>query len=155
PQEAIVRTRIRQLACSVAVAAVAGSCGSTRPSRTAQTSPSTRISSGQSAEPRAGAGDDPPPSSYLPVIEGEPFLTMLARLKGEKAEVERQHASLLADRYDLADRAAVGVTMSRGKPIQGGVRVRLVPGTTWDKLASTAPETIRAQGTWPKGFLPL
>jgi hypothetical protein len=31
----------------------------------------------------------------------------------------------LRDRYDLADRPVQGVTMTRGKPVQGGVRVKL------------------------------
>ena len=31
--------------------------------------------------------------------------------------------ALLGERYDLADRPAPGVTMSRGKPVQEGVRV--------------------------------
>ena len=38
--------------------------------------------------------------------------------------MKRQQA-LLAERYDLANRPAPGVTMSRGKPVQDGVRVKL------------------------------
>jgi hypothetical protein len=36
--------------------------------------------------------------------------------------------ALLGQRYDLSDRAAAGVTMSGGKPIQDGVRVKLPGG---------------------------
>jgi cytochrome c peroxidase len=52
-------------------------------------------------------------------------------------------------------RPAPGVTMSRGKPVQGGVRVKLPPGVTWDALAQMTPEQIRAKNLWPAGFYPL
>jgi len=39
--------------------------------------------------------------------------------------------------------------------VQGGVRVRLPQGMTWDRLASMTPEDIRAQGAFPAGFLRL
>jgi cytochrome c peroxidase len=46
--------------------------------------------------------------------------------------------------------------MSGGrKPVQGGVRVKLPPGVTWDSLAQMSPDEIRARGLLPKGFLPL
>src|SRR5262249_8411633 len=59
------------------------------------------------------------------------------------------------ERYDLGDHPAAGVTMSRGKPLQEGVRVKLTSGMTWDKLAAMTPEEIRDKGLWPKGFTPL
>jgi cytochrome c peroxidase len=62
---------------------------------------------------------------------------------------------LLKQRYDLSDRRAKGVTMSRGKPIQEGVRVKLPSGMTWEKLAALSPEEIKEKGVWPAGFLPL
>jgi cytochrome c peroxidase len=62
---------------------------------------------------------------------------------------------LLKERYDLSDRPATDVTMSRGKAIQTGVRVKLSPGLTWQKLASMSPDEIRQKGLFPKGFLPL
>ncbi|TMB72254.1 MAG: hypothetical protein E6J54_10575 [Deltaproteobacteria bacterium] len=40
-------------------------------------------------------------------------------------------------RYDLANRAAQGITMSRGKPVERGVRVRLSEGMTWERLANS------------------
>jgi hypothetical protein len=58
----------------------------------------------------------------------------MARLKAEKAEVMRRQQSLLNERYDLADRAAAGVTMTRGKSVQDGVRVKLSRGMTWQQL---------------------
>ena len=55
-----------------------------------------------------------------------------------------------------SDRPAKGVTMSRGKPVQEGVRVKLPEGVqSWQQLADMTPEEIREKGLWPKGFLPL
>ena len=45
--------------------------------------------------------------------------------------------------------------MTRGKAVQEGVRVRLPEGMTWEKLAAMSPAEIKAQGVFPKGFLPL
>lgn len=45
--------------------------------------------------------------------------------------------------------------MSRGKPVQGGVRVKLPPGTTWEGLAALTPEEVRDKSSWPAGFFPL
>ncbi|AUX26723.1 cytochrome B6 [Sorangium cellulosum] len=113
------------------------------------------------AGPRAPMNANPPPgpevprTSYLPVVDTEPFATIMARMKAEKPSVMKRQRALLEQRYDLADRPARGVTMSRGKPVQAGVRVKLPKGTTWEALAALTPEAIRAQGLWPKGFLPL
>ncbi|HTR16558.1 MAG TPA: hypothetical protein VMI52_05935, partial [Acetobacteraceae bacterium] len=60
-----------------------------------------------------------------------------------------------AERYDLADRPAQGATMSRGKPLQEGVRVKLPADTTWDQLAAMTPDEIRDKDLFPKGFYPL
>jgi hypothetical protein len=57
--------------------------------------------------------------------------------------IEKEHSDLLAERYDLADRPAPGITMSRGKPVQGGVRVKLPQAATWDSLAALTPDQIR------------
>ena len=63
-----------------------------------------------------------PPSSYAPVVINEPFATVLARMSGAKTAVNKRQADLLAQRYDLSNQPAAGVTMSRGKAMQGGVR---------------------------------
>jgi cytochrome c peroxidase len=68
--------------------------------------------------------------------------------------MSRQEA-LLKARYDLADRPERGVKMTRGKAVQGGVRVKLPPGVTWHQLAAMPPEEIRRRNLWPQGFLPL
>jgi cytochrome c peroxidase len=45
--------------------------------------------------------------------------------------------------------------MTRGKPIQVGVRVKLPPNETWDSLAAMSPDQIRSAELFPQGFLPL
>jgi cytochrome c peroxidase len=94
-------------------------------------------------------------TSYAPVDITEPFSSILARLSAEKPEVERQHMAVLNERYDLSDRPATGVTMDRVKPVQGGIRVKLSAGSTWETLAGLPPEQIRDQNLFPKGFYPL
>jgi cytochrome c peroxidase len=96
----------------------------------------------------------PRPTSYTNVIE-EDFATVMARMKGQKAQIQQRHSALLNERYDLANRAAAGVTMSRGKPVQEGVRVKLRSGNTWDSLAALSPAEIKNRDLWPAGFLPL
>ena len=85
----------------------------------------------------------------------EPFDALVQRLQRDKPTFARRQQDLLATRYDLANRPVDGVTMSRGKPVQGGVRVKLTANTTWDSLANMAPAQIKAQNLWPAGFLPL
>ena len=85
----------------------------------------------------------------------EDFAATMARMKAAKAEVMKRHQDLLAERYDLSNRPASGVTMARGKAVQEGVRARLPQGMTWDGLAAMTPEEIRDKDAFPKGFLPL
>ena len=94
-------------------------------------------------------------SSYSPVVIGEAFATVMSRMTAAKPAIEQRQADLLAARYDLSNRPAQGVTMSRGKPVQEGVRVKLPPGMTWGKLAAMSPEEIREKNLFPKGFYPL
>jgi hypothetical protein len=84
------------------------------------------------------------------VAADEEFGALVKRLQGEKASFAKRQQDLLATRYDLGDQAAQGVTMSRGKPVQEGVRVRLPKETTWEKLASMTPDEIKAKGLWPR-----
>jgi len=85
----------------------------------------------------------------------EDFTALVRRLQQEKPTFAKRQKDLLALRYDLADRPAPGVTMSRGKPVQEGVRVRLSRGMTWDKLAAMTSEEIKSKDLWPAGFFPL
>jgi cytochrome c peroxidase len=101
------------------------------------------------------AAAQPSPSSYAPVTGLEDFQTVMKRMTEAKPGVTKQHQDLLAQRYDLSDRPARGVTMSRGKPIQEGVRVKLPNGMTWQQLAEMSPEDIHGKNLWPKGFYPL
>jgi cytochrome c peroxidase len=94
-------------------------------------------------------------SSYAPVDSKEEFATVMTRMKAAKAAVLKRHMDLLAERYDLTNRPASGVTMARGKAVQEGVRARLPQGMTWDKLGAMSPEEIRNGDAFPRGFLPL
>ncbi len=94
-------------------------------------------------------------SSYSPVVIQEDFATTMARMSSAKAGIMQRQMALLEERYDLSDRAATGVTMSRGKPIQAGVRVKLRGGTTWERLAKMSPEEVHDADAFPLGFMPL
>jgi cytochrome c peroxidase len=108
----------------------------------------------------AGAGvlrpqDTKVPSSYMTVDIHETFAAIMTRMTAVKAEIMRRQMDLLAQRYDLSDRAAKGATMSRGKPLQEGVRVKLPTNVTWDQLSKMSAQDIKERGLFPKGFLPL
>lgn len=94
-------------------------------------------------------------SSYAPVDIKEDFAAILARMKAAKPEIMKRQMDLLAARYDLANRPAKDVTMSRGKPIQEGVRATLPQGMTWETLQATSPDEIREKDVFPSGFFPL
>ncbi|MGZ6114998.1 MAG: cytochrome B6 [Gemmatimonadaceae bacterium] len=85
----------------------------------------------------------------------EDFPTLTKRLQAEKPTFAKRQQALLAERYDLVDRPAKGTTMSRGKPVQDGVRVKLPADMTWEKLAALSPQEVKERGLWPLGFLPL
>lgn len=95
------------------------------------------------------------PTSYMKVDITEPFQVTMDRMKAARPAIERRQQELLAQRYDLANRPAPGVTMTRGKPVQEGVRVRLPRGITWQQLAGMSADDIKAKGLFPAGFLPL
>jgi cytochrome c peroxidase len=89
------------------------------------------------------------------VVITEDLAATVTRMKGEKPAILARQQALLTERYDLSDRPAKEVTMTRGKAVQEGVRVKLHGGMTWEKLAALTPEEIKEKGLWPKGFLPL
>ena len=93
-------------------------------------------------------------SSYTSVVE-EDFGKVMAKMKGEKAAVMKRQMDLLGERYDLSNKALKGVTMSRGKAVQEGVRAKLPQGVTWDKLAGMGPAETREKNLFPAGFMPL
>jgi cytochrome c peroxidase len=94
-------------------------------------------------------------SSYSPVVIKESFETIIGRMKAAKPEVMKRQMDLLNERYDLSNRPAAGVTMSRGKPVQEGIRIKPPVGMTWERLAGMSPEEIREKGLFPAGFFPL
>ena len=94
-------------------------------------------------------------TSYAPVVIKDDFETVMARMKTAMPAVMKKQMDLLNERYDLSDRPGKGVTMSKGKPVQKGVRVKLPDGMSWDKLAAMSPEKIREQDLFPAGFFPL
>lgn len=94
-------------------------------------------------------------TSYAPVDIKEDFASIMARMKAAKPVVEKKHMDLLNLRYDLSNQPAKGVTMSRGKAVQEGVRAKLPKGMTWEKLAAMSPEEIREKDLFPAGFFPL
>jgi cytochrome c peroxidase len=91
----------------------------------------------------------------MPVALNEDFSNTMSRMKMEKPAVMKRQMDLLQERYDLRNDPAPGVTMTSGKPVQQGVRVKLAPGTSWEKLNGMTPEEIRAGDFFPQGFLPL
>jgi cytochrome c peroxidase len=108
-----------------------------------------------SVSQQARAAEPEKPSSYMPVVVPETFATIMARMKAAKADIEKRQSNLLNDRYDLGDRPSKTVTMTRGKPIQEGVRVKLPKGVTWEQLAAMRPDEIRDKDVFPAGFYPL
>jgi cytochrome c peroxidase len=102
----------------------------------------------QNAEPRGK-------TSYMPVDITESFASIMARMVAAKPRIEKEHSDLLAQRYDLGDHPVQGVMMSRGKPVQGGVRAKPPAGESWDDLAALSPDQIRERDLFPRGFLPL
>ena len=94
-------------------------------------------------------------SSYSPVVIKEDFATIMARMKAAKPEVMKRQMDLLSERYELGNRPAAAVTMSRGKPIQEGVRAKLPQGMNWERLAAMSPEEIQGRNLFPAGFYPL
>jgi cytochrome c peroxidase len=130
-----------------------------------------RTSAAQDARPATDEGKAAPivsqvraPKLIAPVVplrvetalqEKDDFASIMAKMKAAKPEIEKKHRDLLEARYDLANRAADGTTMSRGKKIQEGPRVKLTKDLTWDKLAAMSPNEIRDQGLFPGGFMPL
>src|SRR5712692_4841679 len=111
--------------------------------------------SAQEADKKPAQEADQKKSSYMPVDIKEDFAEIMTRMKRAKPEVMQRQMDLLKARYDLSNRPAKGVTMSRGKPIQEGVRITLPKEMTWEKLATLSAEEIREKDIFPAGFLPL
>lgn len=85
----------------------------------------------------------------------EDFSTLTKRLQTGKPNFAQRQQSLLAERYDLAHLPSPSTAMSRGKPVQNGIRVKLPRGMTWESLAALSPQEVKNRHLWPAGFLPL
>src|SRR5262245_7929402 len=72
----------------------------------------------------------------------ESFENLVMRLTAGKPQFAQRQQNLLKERYDLANKPVEALTMPRGRAVQGGVRVRLKEGTTWDSLAAMTPDGI-------------
>jgi len=90
-----------------------------------------------------------------PLLKSEPLPQVIARTQKEKPMFAQRQQDLLNARYDLSNRPAGGVTMSRGKAVQDGVRVKLPAGISWELLGTLPPDEIKKRKAWPAGFLPL
>lgn len=95
------------------------------------------------------------PTSYMPVIINEAFSSVLQRMSAAKQAINDRQQELLKQRYDLANTPSKTATMSNGKPVQDGVRVKLPSGMSWDMLTKMSPEEIKSKDLFPQGFLPL
>jgi len=102
-----------------------------------------------------GIAEEMPPNSYAPVVAKESFQQTVQRMSQAKPEIMKRQMNLLEERYDLSKKATHEITMSRGKAVQKGVRVRLPEGITWEELSELSVAEIHNKALWPKGFLPL
>ncbi len=96
-----------------------------------------------------------PPDPATPSSSATAFAETMKKMSEARPGIMKASAQFLAERYDLSDRPAKGVTMSRGKAVQEGVRAKLPSGVTWDQLAAMSPAEVKAKNLWPAGFLPL
>jgi cytochrome c peroxidase len=83
------------------------------------------------------------------------FQAVVEKMVAAKPGIEAKHQALLEARYDLSDQPSAEVKMTRGRPIQTGIRVKLPADVTWEFLATESPEEIKAKGVYPEGFKPL
>ncbi len=91
----------------------------------------------------------------MPVVSQEDFAAVMARMSAAKAAIMQRQQALLELRYDLTNRPAGGVTMSRGMSVQTGVRITLQGGMTWEGVARMSPEEISDKNVFPAGMMPL
>jgi cytochrome c peroxidase len=110
-----------------------------------------------------GPADPPPNAPPPPAMCGDmngggdqhvDFPTLMATKVAEKDIAMSRQLALLEQRYDLSNRAGA-LQMTRGKPVQQGVRVKLPEGLSWQDLAALTPEEIRERGLFPSGFRAL
>ncbi|HMJ15175.1 MAG TPA: hypothetical protein VK524_27360, partial [Polyangiaceae bacterium] len=118
------------------------------------------IENGERADFSGAPANAPPPPASCGDRNGGgdqhvDFMKLMETKIAEKPAAMLRQIALLRSRYDLADRPSAGVNMTRGKPLQGGVRVLLRSGYTWESLAALTPEEVRRRDVFPDGFFPL
>ncbi|HZI82924.1 MAG TPA: cytochrome B6 [Casimicrobiaceae bacterium] len=96
----------------------------------------------------------PPDTTYRP-LPTQPFSVVKADDEAQKPKVMQRQAGTLAERYDLSNRPTSTMMSGGRKAVQGGVRVKLRQGVTWDSLAQLTPDAIRERNLLPDGFKPL
>jgi cytochrome c peroxidase len=97
----------------------------------------------------------PPDATYRP-LPTLPLSLVKANDEAQKPMVMQRQQAIFEQRYDLSDQPIPDVMMSGGrKPVQGGVRIKLPAGITWDNLSAMSPDEIRERGLLPAGFMPL
>jgi len=69
-------------------------------------------------------------TSYQPIAIDQPFATRMGQDVAAKPGIEREHQTLLEERYDLGDHPAGRYDGTR-KTAAGSVRVKLPPRVTW------------------------
>lgn len=92
--------------------------------------------------------------TYAPVVV-PPFDEVYNQDVEERDEVVAKQKELLAERYDLSDKASDLWMSGKRKKVQEGVRVKPPEVADWQELSEMTPDEIREQGLWPKGFRPL
>jgi cytochrome c peroxidase len=85
----------------------------------------------------------------------ETFDQVMSRMSKERRPLQQKAVALLEARYDLSDRPSKEDRMSRGKPVQEGVRAKLPAGADWKTLLGLSPEQIKERGLFPEGYMPL
>jgi cytochrome c peroxidase len=96
----------------------------------------------------------PPDATYRP-LPTQPFSAVKASDEAQKSKVMQRQAATLSARYDLSNRPTDTLMAGGRKAVQGGVRVKLPQGTTWDALAQLSPEDIKERNLLPEGFKPM
>jgi cytochrome c peroxidase len=95
-------------------------------------------------------------SIYRPTVTRRDLPTVIRDDEAAREGVMARQREVLQARYDLSDRPHPDVMMSGGRrPVQTGVRVKLREGSTWEQLAASTPEEIKAADSFPAGFRSL
>jgi cytochrome c peroxidase len=104
----------------------------------------------------AARADSLPPDATYRSLPTQPLSAVKAADETQKPQVMQRQRALLEERYDISNRPIPNSMMSgQRKPVQGGVRVKLPAGVTWDDLAAMSPDEVRQRGVLPAGFMPL